>query len=63
MIKKYSKLIPKERIQIEKLLSLKKNFTEIAIALNRSKSTTTRELKRFGNEPYFTWQATFLSAP
>lgn len=62
MMKKYSRLSPKERIQIEKYLSLKKSFTEIGIALNRSKSTITREVKRFGKEPYCAWQATFLSA-
>ena len=62
MIKKYTRLNPKERIQIEKLIALKKNCTEIAIALNRSKSTISRELKRQEKGPYSAWNATCRSA-
>src|SRR3972149_577826 len=45
--KKYSRLTYKERVIIETLLSEEKSRTFIAKQLNRSKSTITRELKKW----------------
>jgi IS30 family transposase len=45
--KKYIRLTYKERVIIETLLSEKKSRTFIAKQLNRSKSTITRELKKW----------------
>jgi IS30 family transposase len=49
MTKSYSRLSLKDRIEIEKMICLKKNFTEIAIALRRHKSTISREVKNLSN--------------
>ncbi len=48
MQKKYARLAFSERIEIEKLLSHQNNYTEIALALNRSKSTIQREVLQQG---------------
>jgi len=52
MVKKYSRLSFDERIEIEKLLSHKKSYTDIATALNRSKSTIERDVVKQGIEQY-----------
>ncbi len=52
MTKKYSRLTFDERIEIEKLLSHKKSYADIATALNRSKSTIQRDVKRQGRDCY-----------
>ncbi len=52
MTKKYSCLSFDERIEIEKLLSHKKSYTDIATALNRSKSTIQRDVVKQGIEQY-----------
>ncbi len=52
MVKKYSRLSFDERIEIEKLLSHKKSYTDIATALNRSKSTIQRDVVKQGIEQY-----------
>jgi IS30 family transposase len=49
--KKYVRLTYKERVVIETLLSEKKSRTFIAKRLNRSKSTITRELKKWIGKP------------
>lgn len=57
MIKNYKRLQLKERIEIEKLLSHNKSLSEIAIALNRNKSTIARELKRQFSKHYLALKA------
>jgi IS30 family transposase len=52
MKKSYQRLSFQDRIDIEKFLSLKKNCTQIALALNRNKSTISRELKRLSKKEY-----------
>tara|TARA_R100000935_G_scaffold55169_1_gene84868 strand:- start:1063 stop:2061 length:999 start_codon:yes stop_codon:yes gene_type:complete len=52
MKKIYQRLSFQDRIDIEKLLSLKKNCTQIALALNRNKSTISREIKRLPKKEY-----------
>ncbi|HXL57545.1 MAG TPA: helix-turn-helix domain-containing protein [Chitinophagaceae bacterium] len=52
MNKKYSRLRFDERIEIEKLLSHKKSYTDIAGALNRDKSTIQREVNKQGRGNY-----------
>jgi IS30 family transposase len=52
MQKKYGRLSFIERIEIEKLLSHKKSYTEVASALNRNKSTVNREVNKQGREAY-----------
>src|SRR4051812_41593257 len=49
---KYSRLSHIERIEIYKLLALKKSLSEIARTLNRNKSTISREVKPFGIKNY-----------
>ena len=49
---KYSRLSHIERIEIYKLLALKKSLSEIARILNRNKSTISREVKPFGIQNY-----------
>ncbi|RZK03551.1 MAG: IS30 family transposase [Flavobacterium sp.] len=44
MTKSYSRLSLKDRIEIQKMICLKKNFSEIAVALSRNKSTISREV-------------------
>ena len=46
MAKNYGRLTFAERIEIEKLLSHKKSYSEIAEALNRNKSTICREVNK-----------------
>jgi IS30 family transposase len=52
MTKNYGRLTFDERIEIEKLLSHKKGYTDIATALSRSKSTIQREVSRQGKIVY-----------
>src|SRR6266487_7180148 len=52
MNKKYSRLRFDERIEIEKLLSHKKSYTDIEGALNRDKSTIQREVNKQGRGNY-----------
>jgi IS30 family transposase len=52
MTKSYSRLSLKDRIEIEKMICLKKNFTQIAIALHRHKSTISREVNSLSNQQY-----------
>ena len=61
MTKKYGRLRFEERIEIEKLLSHKKNYTEIASALNRNKSTIQREVFKQGRDGYKAMEATRLA--
>lgn len=52
MTKKYQRLTLYERFQIEKLLSHKKNYSDIAILLDRNKSTIQREVSKYGRSNY-----------
>lgn len=52
MTKKYRRLRFEERIEIEKLLSHNKSYTDIASALNRSKSSIQREVNKQGKDSY-----------
>ena len=52
MAKSYGRLRFDERIEIEKLLSHKKSYTDIALSLNRSKSTISREVNKQGKDKY-----------
>lgn len=52
MTKKYVRLTFDERIEIEKLLSHKKSYADIAITLNRSKSTIQRDVIKQGFDSY-----------
>jgi len=52
MQKKYGRLSFDERIEIEKLLSHKKSYGDIARSLNRSKSTIQRDVIKQGREHY-----------
>ncbi|AUS06527.1 hypothetical protein C1A40_14255 [Tamlana carrageenivorans] len=45
--KKTGRLTLKERIQIETLLTEKKNKSYIAITINRARSTVTREVNKW----------------
>ncbi len=50
MGKKYGRLSFIERIEIEKLLSHKKSYSEISEGLGRSKSTVSREVNKQGRK-------------
>jgi transposase, IS30 family len=52
MGKNYGRLTFEERIEIEKLLSHKKSYTDISSLLNRSKSTVSREVNKQGRHKY-----------
>lgn len=52
MTKKYGRLRFDERIEIEKLLSHKKSYADIAALLVRSKSTVSREVNKQGRDKY-----------
>lgn len=52
MLKKYGRLTLEERIEIEKLLSHSKSFSEIARLLNRNKSTIHQEVRRIQINKY-----------
>ena len=52
MVKKYVRLTFEERIEIEKLLSHHKSFSEIARVLNRDKSSICREAHRIRKKKY-----------
>ena len=52
MSKKYGRLQFGERIEIEKLLSHKKSYTDIALALQRNKSSIYREVIKQGRDKY-----------
>ncbi|MEO7801322.1 MAG: helix-turn-helix domain-containing protein [Ginsengibacter sp.] len=52
MTKKYVRLTFNERIEIEKLLSHKKSYADIATTLNRCKSTIKRDLIKQGKDSY-----------
>lgn len=62
MTKKYVRLTFDERIEIEKLLSHKKSYADIAIALSRSKSAIQREVIKQGRESYKAMHAECLAA-
>jgi IS30 family transposase len=49
---KFTRLTHIERVEIYKLLALRKKISEIARTLNRNKSTISREVKPFGKEKY-----------
>ena len=61
MRKKYARLTFAERIEIEKLLSHKKSYADIAAALIRSKSTVSREVNKQGRDSYKAIEATRLA--
>lgn len=61
MSKNYGRLQFSERIEIEKLLSHKKSYTDIALALSRNKSTIAREVNKQGRNSYKALQAEWLS--
>lgn len=61
MQKKYGRLSFDERIEIEKLLSHKKSYADIAMALNRSKSTIQRDVIKQGIEQYKAMEAERLA--
>ena len=50
MAKNYGRLAFDERIEIEKLLSHKKSYADIAAFLVRSKSTVSREVNKQGRD-------------
>jgi transposase, IS30 family len=52
MTKKYARLTFNERIEIEKLLSHRKRYAEIARALNRNKSSIQREVAKQDKDLY-----------
>jgi len=52
MTKKYGRLNLFERFQIEKLLSHKKSYSDIAILLGRNKSTIQQEVAKYGKDNY-----------
>lgn len=52
MTKKYTRLSHFERIEIYKLIALKKSLSQIAQTLGRHKSTICREVKQFGRDDY-----------
>ncbi len=52
MTKRYGRLRFEERIEIEKLLSHKKSYADIARVLNRNKSTIQREVSKQGRDCY-----------
>lgn len=61
MTEKYSRLTFAERIEIEKLLSHGKSYTDIAGALNRNKSSVSREVNKQGRDSYKAMEATRLA--
>jgi len=61
MTKNYGRLTFDERIEIEKLLSHKKSYADIARALGRSKSTLHREVKKQGRGRYKAMHAEALA--
>jgi IS30 family transposase len=61
MQQKYGRLCFDERIEIEKLLSHKKSYADIATALSRSKSTVQRDVIKQGIEHYKAMQAERLA--
>ena len=61
MVKKYGRLCLDERIEIEKLLSHKKSYADIATALNRSKSTIQRDVIKQGTQQYKAMEAERLA--
>jgi IS30 family transposase len=52
MQKKYARLTFSERIEIEKLLSHKKSYSDIASVLNRNKSSIQRDVVKQGRDSY-----------
>jgi IS30 family transposase len=61
MQKKYGRLTFDERIEVEKLLSHKKSYADIATALSRSKSTVQRDVIKQGIEHYKAMEAERLA--
>src|SRR5437762_1238807 len=61
MQKKYARLTFNERIEIEKLLSHKKSYADIAATLNRSKSAIQRDVIKQGREQYKAMEAERLA--
>ena len=61
MSKNYRRLTFDERIEVEKLLSHKKSYTDIATALNRSKSTIQRDVAKQGRQQYKAMEAERLA--
>lgn len=49
---KFTRLTHIERVEIYKLIALKKSLSEIARTLSRNKSTISREVKPFGRDKY-----------
>lgn len=61
MSTKYRRLTMEERIVIEKLLSHKKSYSEIAVALNRNKSSIQREVNKQDRNKYRAMHAQALA--
>lgn len=57
MTKTYSRLTLTDRIEIEKLLSLKKNLSDIAIAIDRHKCSVSREVRSLAPGKYKAMEA------
>ena len=60
--KKYARLTFSERIEIEKLLSHSKNYSDIARELNRSKSSIQRDVIKQGRDSYEAMNAEWQAA-
>lgn len=60
-MKKYHQLTKEEREQISMLRQSKSSITKIAVAMRRSKSTISRELRRKEAPPGQYWPDTVLS--
>ena len=61
MVKKYVRLSFDERIEIEKLLSHKNSYADIARTLGRSKSTIQRDVSKQGMQQYKAMEAERLA--
>lgn len=61
MTKKYRRLTMDERIEIEKLLSHKKSYADIAATLKRNKSSIQREVNKQGRNKYKAMEAERLA--
>jgi IS30 family transposase len=61
MQKKYERITLEERIEIEKMLALKKSYSEIAIHLGRHKSSIQRDVSPYGRKKYKAMVATWYS--
>jgi IS30 family transposase len=61
MQKKYERITLEERIEIEKMLALKKSYSEIAIHLGRHKSSIQRDVAPYGRQNYKAMVASWYS--